>query len=605
MRRCAILAAAIGWAAAEDAPWRLDMPCPESPRWGTVSPATTVGVTWGGTDYKLPCEEFRLHMPPGRWDLVARSRTFDPLVMVEGAGGRLLSNDDDPAGGTTDSRLSLVLAESAVLTITVAAAAVNASGTYQFAVVPTRPAPEPAAVGTWRIATGAGAGLPTAAGRRAAVPLLLALDAGRRYHLRLAGQGGDPALVLPAQHGLPALAVDDIGLAAAVARGLPAETAELVLIAPRTGRYLLWCVDARAAGRFDGTLEVARSEPMAGDPNQEAEALVRGEPDAGFVTLWSRHRMWMNPSDPELMIPLPTGTPLTVEVVSRGATCAYRIGAGERETVLAASDGGSAEAVVTLPDGSPGLRLAAADAQAGTAWIRVRKPLATAVATARGVTVRTVALPAVLQGRVGAGTRISVAVRGHGVSPQATLRGAGLGVVCADPTGYSPTATIEGIATRDGGVELVVTEPLASDGAVAEIAWSGLVLEPPGAGGDLDIDDIPWLAAPGAPVLAVQGDLGPGDAPLPDGTRVDWLRLPVRGDHAYRVVVHGDATPDLVLDVPGQGRRTVAAGTAVLRPGADGEATIGVAGPVAGTRIAYALLADDLGPRSATAGARP
>ena len=604
LRSCSLLVLALV-AAAEEAPWRLDTPCPEAPRWGTVSPARTVSVTWSGTDYALPAEEFSFSLPPGRWEVIARSRDFDPLVMVEGLPGGLLSNDDDPAGGTTDSRLSLVMTVPEQVTVTVAATHVAGSGTYQFAVVPSRPAPVLRPLGTWRVETGPGTGFPTAAGRRAAVPMLLALDAGQRYHLLLTGQGGDPALVMPAQHGLAARAAEDVGLAVANARGLRSDDAELVLVAPRTGSYLVWALERRGGGHLDGRLELSVSDPIADDPNLGPVDILLQEPETQALSLWSRHRMWMNPVDPELLVPLPTGTPLAVQVTSRGATCAYRIGVGERELVLEATDGGSEERTITLPDGAPGLRLHAAATQAGTAWVRIRKRLPVATPMSGAIRSRTVALPAVLQGRVTAGTRISVAVTGYGVSPQATLRGAGLGLVCADPTGYSPTATIEGIATRDGGVELVITEPLAGEGAVAAVAWSGLDLEPPGGGADLDIEDIPWLAAPGTAVMDLRGDLAPGDAVLPDGTRVDWLRVPVRQGRVYRVVVDGPGTPDLVVDVPGQGKRTVAAGTAILRPGTDGEATLGVVAPVADGRMAYALLVDDLGPRSASAGAAP
>jgi hypothetical protein len=605
MRRSWSLLALVLAAAAEEAPWRLDTPCPESPRWGTVSPTRTVAVTWSGTDYALPAEEFAFSLPPGRWEVIARSRDFDPLVMVEGLPGGLRSNDDDPAGGTTDSRLSLVLTEAKRLTFTVAATHVTGSGSYHFAVVPSRPAPVTRPLGQWRIETGPGSGFPTSDGRRAAVPVLIALEAGQRYHLLLTGQGGDPALIMPAQHGLAANTADDVGLAAADARGLHGDDAELVLVAPRTGTYLVWALERRGGGRLDGRLDLAVSDPIADDPNLSPEDILRQEPETQALSLWSRHRMWMNPVDPELLVPLPTGTPLSVQVISRGSTCAYRIGVGERELMLTATDGESVERTITLPDGAPGLRLHAAATQAGTAWVRVRKRLPAAAPMNTTIHARTVALPAVLQGRVTAGTRISVAVSGYGVSPQATLRGAGLGLVCADPTGYSPTATIEGIATRDGGVELVITEPLAGNGAVAAVAWSGIAFEPPGGGPDLDIEDIPWLAAPGTPVLDLRGDLAPGDAVLPDGTRVDWLRLPVRQGRAYRVVVDGPGTPDLVVDVPGQGKRTVAAGTAILRPGADGEATLGVVAPVADGRMAYALLVDDLGPRSASTGAAP
>jgi hypothetical protein len=182
------------------------------------------------------------------------------------------------------------------------------------------------------------------------------------------------------------------------------------------------------------------------------------------------------------------------------------------------------------------------------------------------------------------------------------MRGAGITAQCMDPTGFSQGAMLEGMATRDGEVEVLVTATAAEPGAVALVCTDGFVAMPVGSALLLDLPSLQWLSTPGADVLATAGEWTETDEKLPAGTKVDWYRVPMKAGRVYRILATARQTPDLVLDVPGIDRSSAGGGIAILVPRADGDATLGIAAAGADELGAYALQVCDLGPETTKAG---
>ena len=136
---------------------------------------------------------------------------------------------------------------------------------------------------------------------------------------------------------------------------------------------------------------------------------------------------------------------------------------------------------------------------------------------------------------------------------------------------------------------------MAEPGATALVRTQGFSARIVGATLGLDPAALQWLSTPGDEVLTRVGAWSHEDELLPSGASVDWLRVPMKAGHVYRILAAGAQTPELVLDVPGSGRSSAVGGVAILLPAADGEATLGVAAPGSESYGDYAVSVCDLG----------
>jgi hypothetical protein len=372
-----------------------------------------------------------------------------------------------------------------------------------------------------------------------------------------------------------------------------------VFLAPKDALYVFWCLSEDSEESLRATCTIETSDPA--DEGLFPEGLLpdRFEPALAddAVVLWRRPDLWLAEGDPEVFVPLParkkvnlaftttrsdstaTFLPRTVEGVEFSIPVAPRT----RELLE-----------VTMVDGEPGLWL---KAKGATGPIDVELSTSAAGATRDPDSVRhlLLELPAILRGRAEPGSVVSVAALGAGCSPQVVVHGAGVRGQCNDATGYSTFAITEGLATHAGEVEVLLAAAVAEPGATALVRTQGFSARIVGATLGLDPAALQWLSTPGDEVLTRVGAWSHEDELLPSGASVDWLRVPMKAGHVYRILAAGAQTPELVLDVPGSGRSSAVGGVAILLPAADGEATLGVAAPGSESYGDYAVSVCDLG----------
>ena len=323
--------------------------------------------------------------------------------------------------------------------------------------------------------------------------------------------------------------------------------------------------------------------------------------DDRSVVLWHRPDLWLVPKDPAVFVPIPAQKPAQLIFASAETEAEYVIrSVAGVEFPVKVMPQGRGSYTLTLLEGEPGVWLASRGANGPIAF-HVSNPIAQRAPETGPSGVLLLPLPATLRGSVKAGARASIVVHGGGSSPQVAMRGAGILAQCTDPTGFSMLATTEGLATRDGEVEVLITAAGAEPGAIACVKIAGFEAQPVGEGVSLDLAELQWLSTPGRTALETQGEWSDEDERLPSGTRVDWLRVPMEAGHVYRILAGADSTPDLILDVPGGSRRSATGGVAILRPAKSGDATVGLAAPGVDARGMYAVQVVDLGPEVETA----
>lgn len=448
---------------------------------------------------------------------------------------------------------------------------------------------------------------PTLDGPRCAAPITAMLQAGMRYRLRVQSDDVDVRLLVPAQNGLRQLD-EEQPLERVLDREFgqldPGDDSVRQFVAPRDGSYLFWCIAERANYRSRPRVILERSYTLGeGIFPQDLLSLV---PDPGSipgtVVAWHRPDLWITQLDPALFVPIPSRQVATITFRSAQTAGEYVLRGGDGITHPVSVAAGSTQRLsVTLLDGEPGVWL---ESRGSNGPIDVEMRLAQSGAYRSGAQRRhqVLQLPVVLRGSARAGNLLSVRVRGACCAPQVTMRGAGITAQCMDPTGFSQGAMLEGMATRDGEVEVLVTATAAEPGAVALVCTDGFVAMPVGSALLLDLPSLQWISTPGADVLATAGEWTETDEKLPAGTKVDWYRVPMKAGRVYRILATARQTPDLVLDVPGIDRSSAGGGIAILVPRADGDATLGIAAAGADELGAYALQVCDLGPETTKAG---
>lgn len=604
------------------APDPMAEPVPDGPTTAAAPAAPildtpTVGCPCAPVIARLPAEGEAGHLlalPPGEWLIRCASADFNPSVSLTLPDGPDAPREVESLFGMFANAVRVSVPKGATVRFNLSAKAENAGGLYCVSAHPVRPRPRWREVSRQTLELGPTLTFPTPAGPRCAAPVVAMLKAGQRYRVGLWCDNADVYLHQPAQHGLRpgGGSKDGLGpgddihgslremLEQEFKDGMPDRASDLSFIAPRDGLYLFWCLaddadfrtrvrcrietsDPRQEGLFPGT--IARSGPR------------NSKTDGNAVVLWHRPDLWLVPKDPDVFVPVPARTPAVLRFRS-GATRAEFVirSAGGVEFPLTVEPKSDHAYTVSLIEGEPGIWLRS-KGSTGEVDFDVTIPAPPHGAAHGGDDrVHLLELPAVLRGRVRAGQRVSVTTWGAGCGPQIAVRGAGITAQCMDPTGYSIIATTEGLATRDGEVEVLVTAAAAEPGAVAMIRVEGMDSGPVGAGARLDLAEIQWLSTPGEVVLAESGAWTDEDERLPSGTRVDWYRAPMKAGHVYRILAGATDTPDLILDIPGSGKSSAAGGTAIVKPAADGDATLGLAAPGADATGAYALQVCDLGP---------
>lgn len=442
---------------------------------------------------------------------------------------------------------------------------------------------------------------PTLDGSRCAAPITAMLQAGTRYRLRVQSDDGAVRLLVPAQNGLRQMD-EEQPLERALDREFKLDRGDdsvRQFVAPRDGIYLFWCIAERANHLTHPRVILEHSEPRG--EGIFPEDLLSNPDDTsepGRVVAWRRPDLGLSESDPPLFLPLPSRQVATFIFSSPKKKLGYVVSRGngiKHDVVVAA--GSEQTHQVTLPDGEPGVWLECKGKQ-GRVDLRVELKQAGAYRAGEQQFCQVLQLPVVLRGSARAGTLLSVRVVGAGCAPQVTMRGAGITAQCMDPTGYSQAAMFQGIATRDGEVEVFVTATAAEPGAVALVSTAGFKATPVGSSLPLDLPSFQWISTPGANLLMESGEWTEADDKLPAGTKVDWYRVPMKAGRVYRILATARQTPDLVLDVPGINRSSVGGGIAILVPRTDGDATLGIAAAGADELGAYALNVCDLGPET-------
>lgn len=530
--------------------------------------------------------EHTLRLPAGRWTVRLRSGAFQPVLEVVSPGGVVDSASYEPVRG---DGVSLVV-ESATAGdyhLRVSGARGDDAGDYLLSVNPVGAVTAPMPVATLDVELSPALTYPLADGEHSASPVCLTLEGGRRYRLTSRCENGKTWLLMPAQHGL------ERRLSTLSIKG-EGEDACLDFVAPRPGLYVFWCVTDALDFRTRATVAAVAYPLDAGLPVPSVGAFIT-RPTARQLTIWKRHGFALAAGEGEVAVPCPSRATLTVELTARDGEAAYEVVAGAKVVTLRAPAGVTASERVVLPEGAAGVRLRGVGPNADPALLAITTEApreAGALAAGRHGTAY--ALPAVLRAKVKSGDRLSVAVRGAGCSPQLVLRGAGILAACTDPAGRSPLAAVDGVATRDGIVEVLVASGGAEPGAYAACAFQGFDPRPDGRGPELDLPELSVLSSPGVVVLSRRGALTETSPKLADGSRVAWHRVPVKAGRTYRVLADAVFAPDLVLDVPGAGKRLAPCGIALLRPAADGEATLGLAAPGANIAGDFSLAVCDI-----------
>lgn len=541
----------------------------------------------------------RLPLPPGEWLVRVASAEFEPRPYIDLVGGIAPENQGIYLWCGA-ARVSLD--EGKTVQVRIAGRAADVGASYCLTVHPLRPRP------VWRplvrqvLELGPDYTFPLPSGSRCAAPVTAMLRAGQRY--RVSARSADMAVrvLVPAQNGLAqrySMNLVESFLATDFEDACAKADSAHVFLAPKDALYVFWCLSEDSEESLRATCTIETSDPA--DEGLFPEGLLpdRFEPALAddAVVLWRRPDLWLAEGDPEVFVPLParkkvnlaftttrsdstaTFLPRTVEGVEFSIPVAPRT----RELLE-----------VTMVDGEPGLWL---KAKGATGPIDVELSTSAAGATRDPDSVRhlLLELPAILRGRAEPGSVVSVAALGAGCSPQVVVHGAGVRGQCNDATGYSTFAITEGLATHAGEVEVLLAAAVAEPGATALVRTQGFSARIVGATLGLDPAALQWLSTPGDEVLTRVGAWSHEDELLPSGASVDWLRVPMKAGHVYRILAAGAQTPELVLDVPGSGRSSAVGGVAILLPAADGEATLGVAAPGSESYGDYAVSVCDLG----------
>lgn len=546
----------------------------------------------------------RLPLPPGEWLVRVSSAYFEPRPYVDFVGG---AAPESQGLYLWNGATRLSLAKPQTVQVRVVGRASDAGATYFLSVHPLRPRPVWKLLVRQTLELGPDYTFPVPDSPRCAAPVTALLRAGQRYRVSVLSDGlSTLSVLMPAQNGLPQrFGADPVELLLASEfqdACAPAES-ECVFLAPKDGLYVFWCLSKDATQRLRATCTIETSDPA--DEGLFPDDLLPDRFTPKFeddeVVLWRRHDLWLAEGDPEVFVPLPVRQKVQlVFTTTRSDSSAIFLPRTESglEFEIPVHPRTRETHEVTLVDGEPGIWLRAKN---GTGPIDVQ--LST---SARGVERdpdserhMLLELPAILRGPAEAGSLVSVAALGAGCSPQVVLHGAGVRAQCNDATGFSTIAITEGVTTHAGEVEVLLAAAVAEPGAIVLVRTQGFAARPVGATLGLGPAELQWLSTPGGEVLARIGEWSHEDPLLPSGASVDWLRVPMQAGHVYRVLASGVQTPELVFDVPGGARSSAVGGVAILRPGTDGEATLGIAAPGAEVYEGYAVSVCDLGPELA------
>lgn len=541
----------------------------------------------------------RLPLPAGEWLVRVASAEFEPRPYIDLIGSVAPESQGVFLWGGA-ARVSLEKGNTVQVRVAGRAADVGAS--YCLTVHPLRPRP------VWRplvrqvLELGPDYTFPLPGGSCCAAPVTAMLRAGQRYRVSARSADADVHVLVPAQNGLGQRYSRDFVeslLASEFEDACAKADTEHVFLAPKDGLYMFWCLseDAEESVRVMCTIET--SNPADEGLFQEGLLPDRFEPavEDDVLVLWRRPDLWLAEGDPEVFVPLPTRkkVQLVFNTMRSDSTATFLPRTAEGvEFALAVPPRTRELHEVTMVDGEPGLWLRA---KAATGPIDVELSTSAVGATRDPDNVQhlLLELPAILRGYAEPGSVVSVAALGAGCSPQVVVHGAGMRGQCNDATGYSTFAITEGLATHAGEVEVLLAAAVAEPGAIALVRAQGFSARVVGATLGLDPAELQWLSTPGDEVLARSGAWSHEDELLPSGASVDWLRVPMKAGHVYRILASGAQTPELVLDVPGSGRSSAIGGVAILRPAADGEATLGVAAPGSESYGNYAVSVCDLG----------
>lgn len=541
----------------------------------------------------------RLSVPPGEWLVRFQAENVIPRGLAAERGEAEVPTGHLRYQAARAVRLSLK--EGASIPISFEAIPRELGEMYSLSVHPVRPRPKWRPVSAQTIELHPRFRFPTVDGPRCAAPIPMVLKAGQRYRLRAQSDDDAVRIFVPAQNGLQQQdRLEWVGRVQAMEFGEadPEDAFVLEFVAARDGLHVFWCFADTADFRTRPQFFVETSDPLQEGVFPEHAVFLRPNPPdrADSIVVWHRPDLWIVPRDPAVLVPIPTRQSATLRFTAQQQDAQFTIRGGDGvEYPVDLKKDEPQDFTVAVMDGEPGVWVEARG-QTGVTTLEVRAPRPARAIRSEQEDFRVVQLPIVLRGSVTTGTVVSVTARGGGCAPQIAIRGAGIAAQCMDPTAFSQIATTEGVATRDGEVEILLTPGAADPEAIAAVHIGGIKAEPVGAALSIDVAELQWLSAEGAQLVAAQGRWTDEDERLSSGARVDWYRAPMKAGHVYRILASGDVTPDLVLDAPGIGRSSAAGGIAILRPTADGDATIGLAAVGAEVLGRYAVLIDDLGP---------
>lgn len=575
------------------------MGCPVAPILDRVK---RDNVRKAGESHDIPIAH-SLALPAGEWLVRFASKGCSPQSLSIRVNGEEVSEGPLTRYYRILDAARVSLAEPGNVYVAFEASQEEEGALYCISVHPVRPQPKWEPVLEQVVELDPRFQFPTLDGPRCAAPVTAMLQAGMRYRLRVQSDDVDVHVLVPAQNGLRQLDEEqwlDRALEREFGQYEPGDDSVRQFVAPRDGIYLFWCIAERANFRSRPRVVLESSYTLREGifPEDLLSLLPDTRSRAGTVVVWHRPDLWLTQMDPPLFVPIPSGQEASFTFRSSGTVGEYLLRRGDGITRQVSVTKGPIPPVrVTLLDGEAGIWLESKGAD-GPIDLEVRLAQAGATRSYGDQRHQVLQLPVVLRGSARAGQLLSVRVRGAGCAPQLTMRGAGITAQCMDPTGFSQGATLEGMATRDGEVEVLVTATAAEPGAVAIVSTAGFEATPVGSSLPLDLPSLQWLSTPGTNLLTESGEWTEADEKLPAGTKVDWYRVPVKAGRVYRILATALQTPDLVLDVPGINRSSVGGGIAILVPRADGDATLGIAAAGADELGAYALQVCDLGPEA-------
>jgi hypothetical protein len=546
----------------------------------------------------------RLPLLRGEWLVLSRNNGPSPFELHVTFPGQTVGANPAHAQYLALGAARVSLKDNCTVEVSYEATASDVGVLHCLSVHPVRPRPMWSLAVEQTVELDARLQFPTAEGPRFAAPVTAILRAGTRYRLRLQSDDEDVRLLVPAQNGLRQIDRQDM-VENCLEREFGQCDAEddfsVQFVAPRSGMYLFWCLAERLNLQTRPTVFLDRSDIQSEGilPDVAAKPLPETDDDAQSLVIWHRPDLWIHKQDPKLFVPLPPRTTARFRFQSEGTTGSYSLRLTEgSEHRIEVSPAKTSEHSVTTLEGQSGAWIVAGDTD-GPIDLQVRLPRPPGAKEPTEPHAKTLQLPVVLRGRTRAGDILTVRVRGAGCAPQATLRGAGISSQCMDPSGFSQTATLGGVANRDGEVELVITATAAEPNAIAHVVTEGFEASPVGSPLMLDGDMVKWISTPGPSLLDLpKGQWTESDQKLPSGARVDWHALEMKAGHVYRVLASAERTPDLILDVPGVDRTTAGGGIAIVMPTSAGQATIGVAAAGADELGSYALQVCDLGPQN-------